>query len=162
MASEGRTFSAVKAQGRHVTNAKREQVSAQLEARVAGSRTELEAADAQDEAGPPGGARAAALQAKIAVRRARRRRSKALQVEVEGSGHDPLARTAPDSRSRQGGAGGGTAVGYTVQTAVEAPPQRIVACEGTHAPTDRDGLSPMAVAATAGLGGPVDGVAEVG
>jgi hypothetical protein len=62
----------------------------------------------------------------------------------------------------QGGNGGGTAVGDNVQTAVEAQPKRIVACEVTNEPTDRDGRSPLAVEATQVLGGPCDAVAEGG
>jgi hypothetical protein len=37
-----------------------------------------------------------------------------------------------------------------------------VACDVTHDPTDRDWLSPMAVAAKAVLGGPFEAVADVG
>jgi transposase len=147
---------------RHFTTAQLAQLIAQIEARVEGDLTELEAADDHDEAGPPGGARAADLQTKSAALRERRRRDKALQAELEGSGQDQLSLTAPDSRSMRGGAGGGTAVCDTVQTAVDAKHQLLVACAVTNDPTDRDWLSPMAVEAQAVLGGPCDAVAEVG
>jgi hypothetical protein len=121
----------------------------------------LVAADAQDEAGTPGGARAADLQTKIAARRARRLRDKDLQAKWEGRGHDQLALTDPDSRSMPGGAGG-TAVCDHVQTAVDAKHQWIVAGNVANDPTDGDGLSPMAVEAKAVLGGACEAVADVG
>jgi hypothetical protein len=62
----------------------------------------------------------------------------------------------------QDGTGGGTAVCYNVQTAVAAKHKLIVACEVTNDPTDRDWLSPMAIAAQAVLCGPFDAVAEMG
>ncbi len=127
VASDGSTFRAVNATGRHCTTAKR-----------------------------------APLIAQIAARRARRRRDKDLQAEWAGSGQDQLSLTAPDRRAMQGGAGGGPAVCANVQTAVDAKHQLIVAGEVTNAPTDRDWLSPMAVAAKAVLGGPVDAVADGG
>jgi transposase len=57
VAIDGRKFRAVNAKGRHVTTAKREKVIAQIDERVEGYLKELEAADDQDEAGTPGGAR---------------------------------------------------------------------------------------------------------
>jgi hypothetical protein len=62
----------------------------------------------------------------------------------------------------KGGTGGGTAGGANVQAAAEAGHPRIVACEVTNAPTDRDGRSPLAVEAAEGLGGPCDAAAERG
>jgi hypothetical protein len=81
VAIDGRQFSAVNAKGRHFTQAKLAQGIAQIDARGEGYRNDLEAADAPDEAGTPGGARAAALQTKIAARRERRRRDKDLPAE---------------------------------------------------------------------------------
>jgi hypothetical protein len=162
VALDGSQFSAVNAKGRHVTKATLEKVIAQIEARVAGSLTELEAADDQDEAGPPGGARAADLQTKIEARRGRRRRDEDLQAELERRGHDQLSLTAPDRRSLQGGNRGGTAVCDHVQTAVEAQHTLIVACEVANDPTDRDGLSPVALEAKASLGGACEAVVDVG
>jgi hypothetical protein len=113
-------------------------MSAQIEARVEGYLKELEAADAQDEAGMPGGARAADLQTKIEALRERRLRYEDLQAAVVRSGQDQLALTAPDRRSMKSGNGGGPAVGSNVQTAVEAKHTLIVACEVTNEATDRD------------------------
>ena len=48
------------------------------------------------------------------------------------------------------------------QTAVEAQPTRLIANDVLHAPGDRAGCSPMALPATAVLGGPFDAVADVG
>jgi transposase len=110
VAIDGSKFRAVNAKGRHFTKVKLAQLIAQIDARVEGYLKELEAADDHDEAGTPGGARAAALQTKIAALRERRLRYKDLQAELEGSGQDQLSLTDPDSRSMKGGAGGGTAV----------------------------------------------------
>jgi hypothetical protein len=162
VAIEGSQFRAINATGRHVTKAKLETVIAQLDARVAGYLKELEAVDDQDEAGAPGGARAAARQTKIEARRGRRRRYEDLQAEVERSGHDQLALTDPDRRAMTGGNGGGTAVCDHVQTAVDATHKLSVAGDVANDPTDRDGLSPVALAAQAVLGGPCEAVADVG
>lgn len=162
VAIDGSKFRAVNATGRNFTKATLAQLIAQIDARVEGYLKELEAADEQDEAGTPGGARAADLQTKIAMLRERWLRYKDLQAELEGSGHDQLSLTDPDSRSMKGGAGGGPAVCYNVQTAVDAKHKLIVACDVTNDPTDRDWLSPLAVEAKAVLGGPFDGVADVG
>jgi transposase len=162
VAIDGSQFSAVNAQGGHVTQATRAQGMAQIEARVEGSLKEVAAADDQDEAGPPGGARAADRQTKIAARRERRRRDKDLQAEWACSGQDQRSLTAPDRRAMPGGTGSGPAVCDHVQPAVEAKHQRIGACEVTHEPTDRDWRSPMAIEATASRGGPCDVVADMG
>jgi transposase len=162
VAIDGSKVSAVNAKGRNFTKAKLEQGIAQIDARVQGYLKDLEAADEQDEAGTPGGARAADLQTKIAALRERRLRYKDLQAEVECSGQAQLSLTDPDSRSMKEGTGGGTTVCYHAQPAVEAKHTRLVACEVTNEPTDRDGLSPMAIAAQAVRGGPVDAVADMG
>jgi hypothetical protein len=81
VAIDGRKFSAVNAKGRNFTKAKLEQGIAQIDARVEGYLKDLEAADEQDEAGTPGGARAADLLTKIAALRERRLRDKDLQAE---------------------------------------------------------------------------------
>ena len=49
-----------------------------------------------------------------------------------------------------------------MQTAVEAKPKRMVACEVTNDPGDRDWLSPMALQAQEVLDCPFDAVADVG
>jgi len=162
VAIDGSQLRAVNAKGRHCTKAKLERVLRHIEARVEGSLKELEAADDHDEAGPPGGARAANLQTQIAARRERRLRYEALQAELKRSGQDQLALTDADSRSMQRGNGGGTAVCSNVQTAVDAKHTLIVACEVTNDPTDRDWLSPLAVAAKEVRGGPFDAVADRG
>jgi transposase len=110
VAIAGSKFRAVNAKGRHFTNATLAPLGAQMDARVEGYLTELEAADDHDEAGTPGGARAADLQTKLAARRERRLRSKDRPAELAGSGQDQLSRTAPDSRAMTGGAGGSTVV----------------------------------------------------
>ena len=162
VAIAGRKFRAVNAQGRNFPKATLAKVIAPIDERVAGDLTELEAADDQDEAGTPGGARAADLQPKIEVLRGRRRRDEDLQAELERSGQDQLSLTDPDSRAMKGGNGGGTAVCYNVQTAVAAKHNLIVACDVTNDPTDRDWLSPLAVEAKKVLGGPFAAVADVG
>jgi hypothetical protein len=162
VAIDGSKFRAVNAQGRNFTTAQLAKVIAQIDARVAGYLKELEAADEQDEVGTPGGARAAARQAKIAALSGRRLRYEDRQAELQRSGHDQRSLTDPDRRSMQGGNGGGTAVCYNVQTAVDAKHKLIVACDVANAPTDRNWLSPLALEAQAVLGGPFEAVAEVG
>ena len=66
--------------------------------------------------------------------RGRRRRDEDLQAELERSGQDQLSLTDPDSRAMKGGNGGGTAVCYNVQTAVDAKHNLIVACDVTNDP----------------------------
>jgi hypothetical protein len=61
---------------------------------------------------------------------------------VARRGQDQLSLTDPDRRAMKGGNGGGTAVCYHVQTAVEAKHTLLVACEVTNDPTDRDWLGP--------------------
>jgi transposase len=161
-ALEGRQCRAVNAQGRHGTTAKLAQGIAQMDGRVADELTEVAAADDQDEAGPPGGARAAGLQTKRAALRERRRRAQDLQAAVAGSGQAQRALPAPDSRAMQGGPGRGTAGGDTVQTAGDAQHKLIGAGAGTNDPTDRDWRSPRAVAAPAGRGGPFAAGAAMG
>jgi hypothetical protein len=96
VASAGSQLRAVNAKGRHLTNANREQVSAQLDARVAGD---------QDEAGTPGGAHAADLPTTIEALRGRRRRDEDLQAALERRGQEPLSLPAPASGAMQGGHG---------------------------------------------------------
>jgi hypothetical protein len=60
------------------------------------------------------------------------------------------------------GQGRGTAVGYKVQTAVEAQHKRMVACEVTNDPGDRAWLTPMALQAQAELASGLDAGADVG
>jgi hypothetical protein len=78
-------------------------VIAQIDERVEGYLKELEAADDQDEAGTPGGARAADLQSKIAALRERRLRYEDLQTELERSGQDQLSLTDPRQSLDEGG-----------------------------------------------------------
>jgi transposase len=162
VAIAGRQFRAVNAKGRNFTQANREQVIAQLAERVAGYLQALAAADDQDEAGTPGGARAADLPTKVEALRGRRVRSEDLPAAWERRGQDQPSLTAPDRRAMKGGSGGGPAVGENVQTAVEATHNLSVACAVTHAPPDRAGRSPLAVEAQEVLGAPFAAVAEVG
>jgi len=60
------------------------------------------------------------------------------------------------------GQGRGSAVCDPGQPAVEAPPQRNLATDVTHATGARDGLSPMALPATAGRGCPCEAGAAAG
>ena len=60
------------------------------------------------------------------------------------------------------GKGRGIAVCDNVQTAVDSKPTLLVANDVTHATSDRDCLSPLALQAKAILGGPCAAVADVG
>jgi len=75
------------------------------------------------------------------------------QAEVEAHPDKQVSLTDPDSRSMMK-AGGGSTVGYNVQTAVDSKHHLIVAHEVTNATTDRSQLSSMAVQAKEALTAP--------
>ena len=86
---------------------------------------------------------AAELKQKIASMEAKMEELKAHEAEVEAHPDSQVSLTDPDSRSMKK-AGGGSSVGYNVQTAVDSKHHLIAAHEVTNAPTDRQQLSSMA------------------
>ena len=82
------------------------------------------------------------LEAKIASMKARMVELRGIEAAVEAHPDKQIFQTDPDSRS-MAKAGGGTTVGYNVQTAVDSENHLIVAHEVTNATTDRSQLSSM-------------------
>jgi hypothetical protein len=82
------------------------------------------------------------LEAKIASMKARMVELREIEAAVEAYPDKQIFQTDPDSRS-MAKAGGGTTVGYNVQTVVDSENHLIVAHEVTNATTDRSQLSSM-------------------
>jgi BMFP domain-containing protein YqiC len=83
------------------------------------------------------------LQQKIASMEAKMEELKVHEAEVEAHPDNQVSLTDPDARSMMK-AGGGSQVGYNVQTAVDSKHHLIVAHEVTNATTDRSQLSSIA------------------
>ncbi len=86
---------------------------------------------------------AAELKQKIASMEAKMEELKQYEAEVEAHADKQVSLTDPDCRSMMK-AGGGSQVGYNVQTAVDSKHHLIAAHEVTNATTDRSQLSSMA------------------
>ena len=86
---------------------------------------------------------AAALQEKIASMKAKMAELKAREAEVHAHPDKQVSLTDADARSMMK-AGGGSEVGYNVQTAVDSKHHLIAAHEVTNAATDREQLSSIA------------------
>ena len=86
---------------------------------------------------------AAELKQKIASMEAKMEELKGHEAEVEAHPDKQVSLTDPDSRSMMK-AGGGSIVGYNVQTAVDSKHHLIAAHEVTNAPSDRSQLASMA------------------
>lgn len=83
------------------------------------------------------------LEAKIASMKAQMAELREIEAAVEAHPDKQVSLTDPDSRSMVK-AGGGTTVGYNVQTAVDSENHLIVAHEVTNDTTDRSQLASMA------------------
>lgn len=119
---------------------------------------ELDSQDAED---PDAPGHVADVQAKLAQLRARQQQYQPYQQELADSGATQLSLTDPDCRSMP--VSQGTAVGDTVQIAVDSQHKLIVEHEVTNAVTDHDPLSPMAIRAKQTLGvEPLEVVTDVG
>jgi len=90
------------------------------------------------------------LKQKIASMEAKMESLKGYATEVEAHPDQQVSVTDPDARSMMK-AGGGSQVGYNVQTAVDSKHHLIAAHEVTNATTDRSQLSSMAGKARAAL-----------
>jgi transposase len=152
IAIDGSKFRAVNNRDRNFTQPALERLVAGIDARIAEYMGALDTQDAHDAAvlpddqSPDGGAD---LQRKIQTLQSRREAYATLLGELAASGETQVSLTDPDSRSMK--VTGGVDVCYNVQTAVDAKHKLIVAQDVTNAPTDRDALSPMAIAANAVL-----------
>ena len=90
------------------------------------------------------------LAEKIASMKEQMGRLQVIEEQVEAHPDKQVSRTDPDARS-MAKAGGGSTVGYNVQTAVDSESHLIVAHEVTNATTDRSQLASMAAKARAVL-----------
>ncbi len=90
------------------------------------------------------------LAAKIASMKEHMGRLQVIEEQVQAHPDKQVSLTDPDARS-MAKAGGGSTVGYNVQTAVESDNHLIVAHEVTNATTDRSQLASMATKAKAAL-----------
>ncbi|MFB3077351.1 MAG: IS1182 family transposase, partial [Lysobacterales bacterium] len=90
------------------------------------------------------------LQQKIASMEAKMEALEGYQAEVEAHPDKQVSLTDPDCRSMKK-AGGGSTVGYNVQTAVDSKHHLIAAHEVTNATTDRSQLSSLAGKASEAL-----------
>ena len=90
------------------------------------------------------------LKQKIASMEAKMEELQGYQAEVEAHPDKQVSLTDPDSRSMMK-AGGGSSVGYNVQTAVDSKHHLIAAHEVTNATSDRSQLSSMAGKASEAL-----------
>ncbi len=93
------------------------------------------------------------LKQKIASMEAKMEELQGYEAEVEAHPDKQVSLTDPDCRSMMK-AGGGSTVGYNVQTAVDSKHHLIVAHEVTNAPSDRSQLCSMAVQAREALTAP--------
>ncbi len=93
---------------------------------------------------------AAEIKQKIASMEAKMEQLKAYEAAVEAHPDSQVSLTDPDARSMMK-AGGGSVVGYNVQTAVDSRHHLIAAHEVTKTPSDRSQLSSMAGQAKAAL-----------
>jgi len=91
------------------------------------------------------------LKQKIASMEAKMDELKGYEAEVEAHPDKQVSVTDPDSRSMKK-AGGGSTVGYNVQTAVDSKHHLIAAHEVTNATSDRSQLASMAGKASEALG----------
>jgi len=162
VAIDGRKCRAVNAKARNCTPDKLTQLLAQIDRRIERDLQELDGQDTQEDTGPPGGAVADHVQAQSEALQQRKLHYADVRAQLEASGAPQLSLTEPESRAMQLGKGGGIAVCYNVQTAVDSKHKLLVANDVTNDTSDRDCLSPVALQAKDILGGPFDAVADVG
>jgi len=141
VAIDGSKFKAVNSRDRSFTRHSVKRRIQRLQAHINRYLTKL---DAADEAEPElRKVTTAELKQKIASMKADMKALEGRKGEVEAAPDKQVSLTDPDSRS-MAKAGGGSTVGYNVQTAVDSQHHLIVAHEVTTATTDRDQLASMA------------------
>ncbi len=152
VAIDGSKFKAVNSRDKNFT---RKSVKRRLERTQANIDRYLAKLDAVDKEEPEiPEVTAKELKQKIASMEAKMEALEGYQAEVEAHPDKQVSLTDPDCRSMMK-AGGGSTVGYNVQTAVDSKHHLIVAHEVTNATTDRSQLSSMAVQAREALTAPV-------
>ena len=146
VAIDGSKFRAVASKKAVFTPKRIEQELARLEQRVGEYLSALDQADAAEPAVPAVGNTVEAL----AVLQARRAELQALAADMQARGVNQQVVTEPEARlMRQ--AGGGHAVSYNVQTAVDAKHKLIASYDVTNEGNDHCALFPVARAAQAAL-----------
>jgi BMFP domain-containing protein YqiC len=149
VAIDGSKFKAVNSRDKNFT---RKSVQRRLQKTQANIDRYLAKLDAVDMEEPEIRAvTAAELKQKIASMEAKMAELKVHEAEVAAHPDHQVSLTDPDARSMIK-AGGGSQVGYNVQTAVDSKHHLIAAHEVTNATTDRDQLASMAGQAKAALG----------
>ena len=141
VAIDGSKFKAVNSRDKNFTRHSVKRRMQRLQAHINRYLSKLDAADAEEP--ELGEVTVKELKAKIASMEAQMDELKARQAEVEAHPDKQVSLTDPDARS-MAKAGGGSVVGYNVQTAVDSETHLIVAHEVTNATTDRDQLSAIA------------------
>jgi transposase len=141
VAIDGSKFKAVNSRDQNFT---RKSVKRRLKKTQANIDRYLARLDAADREEPEIRAvTAAELRQKIASMEAKMEELKAHEAEVEAHPDHQVSLTDADARSMMK-AGGGSEVGYNVQTAVDSKHHLIAAHEVTNAPSDRSQLASMA------------------
>jgi len=141
VAIDGSKFKAVNSRDKNFT---RKSVKRRLQKTQANIDRYLAKLDAADKAEPEIRAvTAAELRQKIASMEAKMEQLKGYEAEVEAHPDKQVSLTDPDARSMMK-AGGGSTVGYNVQTAVDSKHHLIAAHEVTNTPSDRSQLAAMA------------------
>ncbi len=149
VAIDGSKFKAVNSRDKNFT---RRSVKIRIKKTKANIDRYLAKLDAADKEEPEIAAvTATELKQKIASMEAKMDELKAYEAEVDAHPDQQVSVTDPDSRSMKK-AGGGSTVGYNVQTAVDSKHHLIAAHEVTNATSDRSQLSSMAGKASEALG----------
>jgi len=148
VAIDGSKFKAVNSRDKNFT---RKSVKLRIKKTKANIDRYLAKLDAVDKEEPEiAEVTATELKQKIASMEAKMDELKGYEAEVEAHPDKQVSVTDPDSRSMKK-AGGGSTVGYNVQTAVDSKHHLIAAHEVTNAPSDRSQLSSMAGTASEAL-----------
>jgi transposase len=150
VAIDGSKFKAVNSSKRNFTQTKVQDYLAEMEQRLVAYLQELDQADQAEASAITPRRSAAELQAKIERLKTRQVKYQGYLNQMAETGESQLSLTDPDSRAMPHSPK--APVGYNVQTAVDSKHQLIVAQAVTNEVTDRDQLSPMALAAKATLG----------
>jgi len=149
VAIDGSKFKAVNSRDKNFTRHSVKRRMQRLQAHINRYLTKL---DAVDELEPEiRKVTVAELEQKIASMKAEMGELERRKAEVEAHPDKQVSLTDPDSRSMMK-PGGGSVVGYNVQTAVDSKHHLIAAHEVTNTPTDRDLLAEMALKAKAATG----------
>jgi transposase len=144
MAIDGSKFKAVNSAKRNFTQTQVQDYLAQIEARLASYLQDLDQADQSEGAAQPAKLSATELQAKIEQLKTRQDKYQGYLKRMEDSGQSQLSLTDPDSRAMPKSPK--APVAYNAQSVVDSKHHLIVAQEVTNEVTDRDQLSPMAIA----------------